>query len=236
MKKIVLVLTVLVIALFLAFPFVAFSQVNGQAGIHSNYLWRGTSFSNNQPVVQVEAESEVTRGFYVGSFVSNAAWNDATRDTMTHEVDITVGKKFTGEDWELNLSHTHLFFPGAGVYDSDESAVQLKVKQTVLRASQMHDYFGYNSVYKYFRAGQEWSYQTDLTGGLFVAYNTFSKQKNTGNSDYLDASLVTKKSREDGSAISLTLNGTNRKLYTDEGKVKAKDFMLVIGYTIPFNL
>jgi uncharacterized protein (TIGR02001 family) len=236
MKKIVFVMALIITILFLAFPFVAFSQTSGQAGIQSNYLWRGTTFSNNQPVVQVEAESEVTHGFYLGTFASNAAFNDPSRDTMTQEVDAIVGKKFTGKDFELNLSHTHLFFPGAGVYDADETAAQLKVKQTIFRASQMHDFFGYNSIYRYYRVGQEFTCKKDLSSGIYLGYNSFNKQKNVGNTDYLDLSVVTKKTLEDGSAISLTLNGTNRKLYTDNGKESAKDFMAVIGYTIPFNL
>jgi uncharacterized protein (TIGR02001 family) len=224
--------------LFLALlllPLLGYAQVNGELGVYSNYLWRGTTFSDNQPVVQMGASTDIGQGFYVGTFVSNATIVDPTRDKMTHEVDAIVGKVFQSGDWKLDLYYNKYFFPNAGVYDTHEYVSQLSYGRHFLRFSQMDNLFGYGSVYRYVRTGKEWSVKKDVDAGLYAGYNFFSKQKNAGNNDYFDISASIKKQLPAGYAT-FTANWTNRYLYSDDGHDKAKDLLFIVGYALPFEL
>jgi uncharacterized protein (TIGR02001 family) len=219
--------------LFLASTTV-YSQ-SGELGIYSNYLWRGTTFSDNQPVVQLDLKSDIAYGFYAGTFVSNATIPDPSRDKMTHEVDVIVGKVWQVQNWKLNVYYSKYFFPNAGVYDTHEYVAQLDFDRYFFRLSQMDNLFGYNSVYRYLRTGKEFTIKEGLDAGVYIGYNAFSKQRNAGNTDYLDVSVSARKQLTYGST-SVTVNQTNRELYTDSGKDKAKDLLFIIGYTVPFEL
>lgn len=223
------------IFLLLLFPLLSFAQVSGELGLQSNYLWRGTTFSDNQAVVQLDLKSDVTHGFYVGTFVSNATIVDPTRDKMTHEVDAIIGKVWQAENWKLNIYYNKYFFPNAGVYDTHEYVAHLDFRRYFLRISQMDNFFGYNSVYRYARTGREFTIKEGLDAGIYAGYNTFSNQKNAGNTNYFDVSVSARKQLTYGSA-SLTINQTNRQLYSDEGKNKAKDLLFIVGYAVPFEI
>jgi uncharacterized protein (TIGR02001 family) len=212
----------------------AHSQVSGELGLHSNYLWRGTTFSDNQPVVQLDLRSELSHGLYAGTFVSNATIVDPSRDKMTHEVDVFIGKVWQVENWKLNVYYNKYYFPNAGVYDTHEYVAHLDFDRYFFRLSQMDNFFGYNSVYRYVRTGKEWTYKEGLDGGLYLGYNTFSAQKNAGNTNYVDISWTNKKQLTYGTAL-LTVNWTDRQLYTDSGKEKANDLLFIVGYTSPLR-
>lgn len=211
------------------------AQVTGDLGIYSNYLWRGTTFSDNQPVVQLGLTTDDYNGLYAGTFISNATMTDGSRDRMNQEVDVLAGYFYQSDKWKLNAYFNRYLFPGAGVYDTQELTAVVEVDHTSLRVSQMDDFFGFGSIYRYVRLGHEWYYRPTLGGGLYLGYNLFSDQKKAGNSDYFDVNVVTSKKLLVGYA-SLTVNWTNRQIYNEEGHQSAKDFGLVIGYSLPFSL
>ena len=235
MKTIAGIFAVLLIVLFLIFPFVAFSAT-GTVGLQSNYLWRGTTFSDNKAVVQASGEASVGKGFYLGTFISNATMLDDSRDHMTHEVDAIIGKRFIKDDLIVDIYHNHYFFPNAGVYDTHETTAQIQYKKSLISFSQMDDFFGYGTIYRYVRAGQSFEYKPGLEGALLIGFNTFEKQKKAGNTDYFDVLFVNKKTLTDGSYFNAMINYTNRQLYSDSGKEQAKDLMFIVGYTIPFEI
>ncbi len=244
------------IFLILLFPLLAFSSIDAEVGAYSNFIWRGTTFSENKPAIQGELDTEIWNGFYANTFLSNAEFSDEAlhKDaTVTSEIDVTVGKRWSGKKWEVQAYYSRFSFPGAGVFDTDEWNIQGKYHSISLELSLMDDYFGYHSRYTYARIGYEWVYKDSVDGALFVGYNGFDRAKGNirtregfetldgaGNPDYIDVYFVNRKTFENQWAAELAFNWTNRDEYSvDAGEVTkshAKDFAAIIAFIVPFTL
>lgn len=244
------------ILLLLFIPFVSFASINGEVGAYSDFIWRGTTFTNHKPAVQMELDAEEKHGFYVGSFFSNAEFDDPAlheHAEVTSEVDVTVGKRWEGEHWGVQFYYSRFFFPNAGVFDTDEWNLSGSFKRWTLELSLMDDYFGYQSRYTYIRVGKEWTYKQGLDGALYLGYNAFDRPQGAvktratfetlngaGNNDYVDLWFVHRKTLANESFAELALNWTNRDEYViDSGvvtKQNARDFVFVISYVVPFTL
>lgn len=244
------------ILLILLAPFVAYSSINAEIGAYSDFIWRGTTFSENRPAIQGEVDAETEKGFFVSGFVSNAEFSDLAlheNATVTSEVDVTVGKRWSVHNWDIQAYYSRFFFPGAGVFDTDEWNLQLNHFGVFLEFSLLDDYFGYHSRYTYTRIGYEWNYKENLDGALFIGYNSFDRAKGTirtrgefqtldgaGNPDYVDIFFVNRKTLKNNHIAELALNWTDRKEYSVENgiitKSWAKDFALLVSYVIPFSL
>lgn len=244
------------IYLILLFPFLAFSAIDAEVGAYSDFIWRGTTFTEHRPAIQGELDAEVYKGFYLSSFFSNAEFSDEALHedaTVTSEIDVTAGKRWNGDKWELQAYYSRFSFPGAGVFDTDEWNIQGKYHGFFLELSLMDDYFGYHSRYLYMRAGHEWVYKPGLDGAFFVGLNSFDRPKGNirtragfetldgaGNPDYLDLYFLNRKTFENQTAVEFAVNWTNRKEYTvDAGEVSldnAKDFVVIVAYILPFTL
>jgi len=244
------------ILLILLFPILAFSSIDAEVGAYSNFIWRGTTFTENRPAIQGELDGEIWKGFYANTFFSNAEFSDEALNknaTVTSEIDVTLGKRWSGQKWEIQAYYSRFSFPGAGVFDTDEWNLQGKFHSVSLELSLMDDYFGYHSRYMYARVGYEWVYKDSLDGALFVGYNAFDRTKGNirtretfetldgaGNPDYIDVYFVNRKTFENQWAAELAFNWTNREEYSvDSGeitKAKAKDFAAIVAFIIPFTL
>jgi len=244
------------IYLILLFPFLAFSSIDAEVGAYSDFIWRGTTFTENRPAIQGELDAEFYQGFYVGSFFSNAEFSDEAmheHSQVTSEVDVTVGKRWNGKKWEIQTYYSRFSFPNAGVFDTDEWNIQGKFHGFTLELSLMDDYFGYHSRYTYVRVGHEWVYKDSVDGAVFVGYNSFDRAKGNirtregfetldgaGNPDYLDVYFVSRKTFENQTAAELAFNWTNRDEYSVENgetsRERAKDFAVVVAYLLPFTL
>lgn len=244
------------IFLILLFPILSFASIDAEVGAYSNFIWRGTTFSENKPAIQGELDGEIWNGFYANAFFSNAEFSDDglhKHATVTSEIDATLGKRWNGHKWEIQAYYSRFSFPGAGVFDTDEWNFQAKFHSTSIELSYMDDYFGYQTQYYYARIGYEWVYKDTVDGALFVGYNAFSRAKGNvrtrqtfetldgaGNADYIDVFFVNRKTFENQWAAELDFNWTNRYEYTvDSGditKAHAKDFAVVIAFIVPFTL
>lgn len=242
---------------------IASVALEGEFATYSDYLWRGTTFTEKKPAVQGTLEAQEKHGFYLGLFVSNAEFSDeamSDESEVTQETDITIGKRWEGDNWDGQLSFNRFYFPGAGVFDSDEYNYQFNFNKIHLELSYMGEYFGYNSVYRYIRLGYEWEYKPTVEGGLFVGYNDFSNPKGSlkskcldeactesaytasgaGNPNYVDIYFETRKTFESGMSIELALNWTNRKEYSADADglhlEDAMDSTILTGLVFPFSL
>jgi uncharacterized protein (TIGR02001 family) len=257
MKKYILYLS------FVAISSSAFAIVEGDFSAYSNFIWRGTTFSENKPAIQGIIDGEENHGFFLGAFISNAEFSDEAMGEdaqVTQEVDYSVGKRWESELWEVQLSYNSFTFPGAGVFDTDEFNLLVKYRHLILELSYMDDYFGYQSTYNYVRAGHEWSYSKSLDATFFIGYNAFGTPKGgiktrcldsgcnevaqtthgAGNTDYIDILLTHRKTMINDIGVELAINWTNRYEYTVENsqisKDPAKDFAVFIGVVVPFTL
>ena len=213
--------------------------------------------------MQADLNVEDKNGFFIGTFLSNAEFSDeALGDNaqVTTEIDYLAGKHWVGDVWELQLTYNRYTFPSAEIFDADDFSFTGNYKAFLFELSYMDDYFGYKSIYKYFRVGYGWSYGNKIESSFQVGYNALSTPKgslktrclNTGCSetaqtlngagspDYFDLYLSNRKVLENGIILELAFNWTNRKEYlVDEGEVtleRAKDFATVISLVMPLTL
>jgi uncharacterized protein (TIGR02001 family) len=243
--------------LFILFiPLLAFSGVEAELGAYSDFIWRGTTFTEHRPAIQGEFDFEEENGFYLGSFLSNAEFSDEGLNQyskVTSEVDVTIGKRWVFSSAEVQIYYSKFFFPGAGVFDTDEWNLQLKHHHVNFEFSLMDDYFGYHSRYTYFRVGYDWSYNQTMDGAFYAGFNYFDREKGSirsrstfqtldgaGNNDYIDLYFVNRKILENNSWIELAVNWTNRNEYSVDSNIiskdPAKDFVIIMAYIIPFTL
>lgn len=242
----------IILALFL--PLLSFASIDAEVGAYSNFIWRGTTFSENRPAIQAELDAGVGNGFYVSTFLSNAEFSDEAlgkNATVSSEIDYTAGKRWEYTRGEVQAYYSKFTFPNAGVFDTDEFNLQVTYNGASLELSFMDDYFGYQTQYLYARIGQEWNYKTTVDGALFVGYNKFDRHKGNvrtrgafetldgaGNSDYIDIYFVNRKTFENSTFAELAFNWTNRDEYTLESgfisRAKARDFAVIVAWVMPF--
>lgn len=241
----------------------ALAGFEGTAAAYSNYIWRGTTFTENKPAVQADIAYEEKHGFFVGAFISNAEFSDEAMGSsaaVTSEIDYLVGKVWTGDQWELQLTYNKYTFPGAEVFNANDFSFTGNYKSYYFEVSYMDEYFGYKSNYQYFRLGYGWLYPNAVEGTLYAGYNVFSTPKGNiksrcldsscsevaqttsgaGNPNYVDIFFVNRKNLQNGMVLELAVNWTNRTEYTAEDgevtKANAKDFCAIAGIVIPFTL
>jgi len=89
----------------------ALAEVTGNIGATSNYLWRGTTQTNDAAAVQGGIDYAHDSGFYAGTWVSNVDFGDET----SYELDLYggYGGNFT-EDLTYDISYLYYAYPDAG--------------------------------------------------------------------------------------------------------------------------
>jgi len=242
--------------LILLFPVLAFSSVDGNVGFYSDFIWRGTTFSEHRPAVQAVVDGDLGDDFFLSGFFSNAEFSDPgmhEHSEVSSEMDLTLSKTWKRGSWEVQAYYSRFFFPNAGVFDSDEWNLQGKYKGYLLELSLMDDYFGYHSRYTYVKVAKEWEYWKSFEGALSLGYNAFNRRKGSvrvrdgnetldgaGNPDYIDVFFVNRKKLQNKTSFELAVNWTNRKEYSvEEGVISknpGKDFVIIASYIIPFSL
>ncbi len=239
------------------------ATIESEISSYSNYIWRGTTFSENRPVLQLTIDGEHDSGFFLTGFVSNAEFSDLAlgeNSQVTHEIDLSAGKRWSTDNLELQIAYNRFFFPGAEIFEAQEVNVYLNLKRLILELSYMDSYFGYEGAYKYVRIGYEMIYTKTSGGTIFLGYNMFDNPKGhiisrqlcatcsetaettsgAGNPNYLDLYFSNRKTLKNNLTIELALNWTNRSEYFVEDssikKEKAKDLAAIIGISLPFNI
>lgn len=202
-------------------------------------------------------------GFFAGAFVSNAEFSDeamGSNATVSSEIDYLLGKVWSGDQWELQLTYNKYTFPGAEVFNANDFSFTGNYKSYYFELSYMDEYFGYKSNYQYFRLGYGWNFAKDVESAIYAGYNVFSNPKGSiktrcldascsevaettsgaGNPDYIDLFFVNRKNLENGMVLELAVNWTNREEYAAaDGEItkgSANDFCAIAGIVIPFTL
>ncbi len=95
-KSTLLAVAVSSACMFTALP--TYAEVTANAGVTSNYIWRGLTQTTNDAAVQGGIDYAHESGFYAGTWASNASWADG----MTYELDLYAG---FGGDINENMSY-----------------------------------------------------------------------------------------------------------------------------------
>ena len=103
------ILTIVTLSLMM----ISSAQVNATEGLSANvaatnnYLWRGLEQTNGASAISGGIDYNVSSGFYLGTWVSNADWADG----MTYELDIYGG--FSGEmdQFGYDIGFVHYAYP-----------------------------------------------------------------------------------------------------------------------------
>ena len=136
------------------------------AGVTTNYLFRGVSQTDDSPSVYGGADWEHESGFSAGIWLSNVDFeSDVTDGTNTatfdanYELDIYAGYDFDlGEDWSLGLNTIYYAYP-----DSDVSGPVSGVDEDI-------DYWevGTSAGWKWFSVGIQYTVWGDVDDGAFT--------------------------------------------------------------------
>jgi len=91
----------------------------GNAGVVSDYLFRGMSQTDRKPAAQVGAEFDHASGWYVGGWGSNVSWlsdgsTPAAPVSSSVELDLYGGWRGRfGDDWSVDLGAYRYQYPGS---------------------------------------------------------------------------------------------------------------------------
>lgn len=111
MKRALRTLSILTGTMMIALP--ASASVTGNAGVTSNYLWRGVTQTDDSVAVQGGIDYEHDSGFYLGTWASNVDFGNDT----TYELDLYGGYSGSlGEDFGYDISYLYYAYP-----DSEDS-------------------------------------------------------------------------------------------------------------------
>ncbi len=102
------------------------AAVSGNIGAASNYLWRGTTQTDDSVAVQGGIDYSHDSGFYLGTWASNVDFGDDT----SYELDFYGGYSGSiGEDFGYDISYLYYGYPDAeGDIDFGELALTLSWK------------------------------------------------------------------------------------------------------------
>lgn len=101
----VILITVVGLNAFLFSPTsLAADSLSGNIGITNNYLWRGLQQTNGDAALSGGIDYAAQSGFYAGTWVSNASWDDE----MTYELDFYAG--FSGEIKDLGFDVGFIYY------------------------------------------------------------------------------------------------------------------------------
>lgn len=89
-----------------------YAQLSGNVSVTNNYLWRGLTQSINESAVQGGLDYASESGFYIGTWVSNVAYD--SDDAYSYEHDMYFG--FSGETEGFSYDVGYLY------YNYDENA------------------------------------------------------------------------------------------------------------------
>ena len=228
--------------------------ISGYAKISSNYIWRGLTFSENEPVVALSANYEHETGFYGNLFGSSLKFAEPTlyEGFSKRELDLTAGYKRSIGDWTGNIFVNRYEFIDQPKISAFEYSVHLTYKSTTLEYNLLPDWFGYNSRSHYTRLTQGYALDEkfNLIGG--VGYNSQSRTsriqdndgdwKGVGFTNYMDYFLGLQIKEANGFLYEFIYTDTNRKTISyastnpaDDGKkADANDQAFTVSLTKSF--
>ena len=86
--------------------------LSGNAGLFSDYRFRGISQTNKQPAIQGGVDFAMKNGLYLGNWNSNV--DSAMYNGASIEMDFYGGYKATFGDFGLDVGGIYYYYPGTG--------------------------------------------------------------------------------------------------------------------------
>ena len=192
------------------------STLSFNAGVVSDYRYRGISQSRLKPAVQGGFDYADKSGFYVGAWGSSIKWIKDAGGKANTEVDYYGGYKFTVGDVGYDIGFLHYDYSGNALKPSantNELYGAATMGPVTLKYSQSTgNLFGF--------ANSKGSSYVDLTatfdlgdGYSLVPHIGYQAVKGAGNGiySYTDAALTLGKDLGNGLAASAAIIGTNAK-------------------------
>lgn len=96
----------------------AFAQLSGNVSVTNNYLWRGLTQSINESAVQGGLDYASESGFYMGTWVSNVAYD--SDDAYSYEHDMYFGFSGEMEGFSYDLGYLYYNYDANAGYDFGE--------------------------------------------------------------------------------------------------------------------
>ncbi len=78
-------------------------SVTANVGVHSQYVYRGLSQTNEDPAIQGGADYTHSSGFYAGTWLSNVAWFSDTNAGTSNSLEIDLYTGFR-KSWDNGLT------------------------------------------------------------------------------------------------------------------------------------
>lgn len=181
------------------------SPFTWEAGVVSDYVFRGASQTDEDPTVQAGLTWTHDSGFYAGAWASGV---DFGTDKPDAEVDVFVGYSFDiNEAVNLDVALNRYNYPDAGASNYNELITTTTFADTyALTVAYTDDVWATDTDGWYFAVGREWELPQEFTLAANVGYSTFEDKDVARN--YADWSLGV--SRAFGPAtVGLTYHGTN---------------------------
>ncbi|WP_408098028.1 TorF family putative porin [Peredibacter sp. HCB2-198] len=164
----------------------AFSAgITGYAKLASNYIWRGISFTENNPAIQLSANYEHSSGLWGNIFGSNLKFAEPTlyEGDSTREMDLTLGYKKALGDIAANFYVNRYEFIDRSQISAFEYSTSFSYKNVTFEYNYLPNWFGYNSVSHYLRLSG--FYDIDAKYSLIGGFgrNEQSKTQRTQNAE-----------------------------------------------------
>lgn len=106
------------------------AQVSGTAALTSDYVWRGTSQTLEDPAAQAGLRVDHRTGLYASAWGSNVRF--APDGGPASEFDLAVGwGGAVAPDWALEVGAMRYLYPGAGELDWTEVSAGMRWRETV---------------------------------------------------------------------------------------------------------
>jgi uncharacterized protein (TIGR02001 family) len=131
--------------LFLVLPL--HSEIVGEIGAGTNYLWRGVTQTDDNPAFSAALEYRAEQGTYLGLWGSNTEYGGR----KSHELQAYLGQTFELQKAAIDLSVRHYYFPSGGKYSYDFQPEKWENKESSafseVQISATYD--GWNAAYAY---------------------------------------------------------------------------------------
>jgi len=208
----------LFLAAIAATPSSAFAvDVTANAGITSNYVWRGVTQSDDHVAVSAGVDASHNSGLYGGIWASTVDYNDNTNA----EIDFYTGYQFKTNGWDFDIGYIYYGYHGNSVLAFSEFYTKAAINNiefgySVLADSKSGGDFGDS---QYFEVNYEYGLTEEISLGLHAGYAEFDNAEN-----YQDYS------------ISLSEGGLSISYSKATGFDAIEDNILFVSYQMDFEL
>jgi len=208
---------------------------SGFAKISSNYIWRGITFSDNNPAVAASANYTFDSGFYGNIYGTNLSFAEPTifEGTSSREIDFTGGYAKAFGDWGINVFYNRYEYIDQPKISSNEYSAYLSYKTTTIQFDHQPNWFGYNSRSNYARLTHLHviDQKFNLIGGIGYNHQSRTKRmedakgdwKGAGFSSYMDYFIGLQVKEDNGFLYEFLFTDTNRKTISYASDVPSDD-------------